>query len=148
MSTYVSFSPRSADLCKARGTHQLTAAHLQLQEHLKATQHPLTTPQKPHSGPCYTTLSSGQSPVGFSEQPHANPDQLQNTHQPFCYLLRKDEAWLGFLHQLKGYFLRAEKQDRDIEGQQFSVKNTAGPRDTGTDLKKLQEQQVQEMNMT
>lgn len=74
--------------------------------------------------------------------------KLQNTHQPFCYLLRKDEARLGFLHQLKGYFLRAGKQDRDIEGQQFSVKNTAGPRDTGTDLKKLQEQQVQEMNMT
>lgn len=89
MSTYESFSPQSADLCKARGTHQLTAGHLQLQEHLKATQHPLTTLQTPHSGPRYTTLSSGQSPVGFSEQPHANPDPTAKHKPAFLLFARK-----------------------------------------------------------
>lgn len=83
----VSAQFQSTDFCKARGTHQLIAAHLKLQEHLTTTQHPLTTLQIPHSGPCYTTLSSGQSPVGFPEQPCAPVlilVQLQNTNQPFC----------------------------------------------------------------
>lgn len=104
MSTYVSFSPRSADLCKARGTHQLTAAHLQLQEHLKAIQHPLTTPQKPHSGPCYTTLSSGQSPVGFSEQPHANPDQTAKHTPAFLLFAQKRWSLVRFSSSVKGLF--------------------------------------------
>lgn len=131
-----SFSPWSADLCKARWTHQLIAAHLRLQEHLEATHHPLTTLQIPHSGSCYTTLNSGQSPVGSPEQPRVHLAQLQTTNQPFCCLLGKDEAWLGFLHQLKGYFLGVGKPDREIEGHQFQCQKSNRPTyPTCTDLK-------------